>query len=470
MVMGDKDRIVARVRAYILRHELCAAGDMVVAAVSGGADSLCLLYILHELAPLLGLRLHVAHLDHALRPGSAGDTLFVAAQARALGLPYTVDRLDVGAMARHERLSVETAARTARYLFLRAVAAAEGARVITTGHTRDDQAETVLMHLARGSGLNGVAGMAPRRDDIARPLLEISHAEALAYCAAEGLAPREDESNRSAEYRRNGVRHAVLPRLDELYPGASANIARAARLLADDLTLIERLGRRALDDAILSTDVARVELSALYWNNAEPELRPHMLRLLLDQLLGDAAGFDERTYTLMLAACAPHAPDTTLTLPKVLTLVRRGDTVTLGRPEPTPPPPLQDAVLPIPGQVATEVGLLRADRATAPHDWSSTPPDVAYLDPVAAGSTLTVRAWRPGDRVRPLGMAGTRKVQDLFVDRKVPRARRRRIPIVEGTRGIAWVAGLCIGEEYRVAGGAEAVRLTWEFDTPSIEG
>jgi tRNA(Ile)-lysidine synthase len=119
-------------------------------------------------------------------------------------------------------------------------------------------------------------------------------------------------------------------------------------------------------------------------------------------------------------------------------------------------------ILPIPGWVQTEAGMLRAEPATAPRDWSSVPAQVAYLDAAACGPALTVRAWRAGDRLRPLGLGGSRKVQDLFVDRKVPRAERRRIPIVEGPRGIAWVAGVCVGAEYRVEQGAPALRLVWE--------
>ena len=455
--------ILSRVHDYILRHAIVAAGDAVVVAISGGADSLCLLYVLHDVSPALRLRLHVAHLDHALRPGSDGDAAFVAAQARLLHLPYTVERIDVAGLARRERLSIETAARAARYQFLRAVAARAGTRVIATGHTRDDQAETILMHLARGSGLNGLAGMTPRRDDIARPLLELGHAEALAYCAARGLAPREDESNQSPLYRRNRVRHDVLPALDALYPNAGANIARAARLLAGDLVLIERLARRALDAAIVDIDVTQATLSAARWGEAEPELRPHMARLLLRRLLGSAAGFDEHAYHVIEKAWAPRAPDTTLMLPKGFMLTRHGDVVTLGRVKLKPAlTALRDAMLSVPGAVDTDAGRLRADRVAAPRDWTTIPANVTYLDPIAAGAALIVRAWRAGDRVRPLGMVGTRKAQDLFVDRKIPRALRRRVPIVEGARGIAWIAGLCTSEDYRVEQGVEAVRVTWE--------
>jgi tRNA(Ile)-lysidine synthase len=455
------DEVNARVRAYVLRHALIAAGDTVVVAVSGGADSLCLLHVLQTLAPDLGCGLHVAHLDHALRPTSEADAAFVAACAAELGLPHTVERRDVGALARTQRVSLETAARRARYEFLHGVAAARGAAGIATGHTRDDQAETLLLHLARGSGLRGLAGMPPRREALIRPLLEVGHAETVAYCAALGLVPRQDESNLSPAHRRNRIRHEVLPRLEAIQPAASANIARAARLLAADLALIERLARHALAHAVTRRDGSHVTLSATRLLEAEPELRPHMLRLLLDDLLGHAEGFGERDYMRILEAITSGEPSVSLLLPKGLVLERCGDDVMIGRPTTPPRPVLGDHVLPVPGTVHTEVGLLCAELATAPDEWAGVPPSVAYLDRAATGPTLTVRAWRPGDRVRPLGLGGTRKVQDVFVDRKVPQALRGRIPIVEGPRGIAWIAGLCVSEAYRAGQGAAAVRLTW---------
>src|SRR5207248_227951 len=195
---------------------------------------------------------------------------------------------------------------------------------IATGHTRDDQAETLLLHLARGSGLGGLAGMPPRRAAIIRPLLEVSHAETVAYCAALVLAPREDESNLSPAHRRNRIRHEILPRLETIQPAASANIARAARLLAADRALIERLARHALAHAVTRRDASHVTLSATRLMEEEPELRPHMLRLLLADLLGHAAGFGERDYVRMLEAITSGEPRTSLALPKGLVLERRG--------------------------------------------------------------------------------------------------------------------------------------------------
>ncbi len=461
---GDLD---ARVLAYIRQHHLIACGETVVVAVSGGADSLCLLHVLLALRPTLQGALHVAHLDHALRPAAGADAAFVAAHAAALGVPCTVERRDVAALARERRLSLETAAREARYAFLRQVAAQIGTAAIATGHTRDDQAETVLLHLARGSGLHGLRGMQPRRGDVIRPLLDVERAATVAYCAALGLQPREDETNYTQGPTRNRLRHQVLPILDQLYPAASANIARAARLLAADHDLLERLARRALDDAVTSWAAARVAFSLDRWRASEPALRPHMLRLLLEHLRGSAAGFEEQHIAALLDALDAPQPPARLTLPHGLALTCQGGEAMLGEPA-APLPPLATYRLPVPGVVATAAGTISAERVTAPAEWSSVPARVAYLAPAATGAILCVRAWRSGDRLQPLGLVGTRKLQDVFTDAKIPRAERQRIPVVEGPRGIAWVGGLCSAEPYRVAPGEAAVRVTWH--EPSTRG
>ena len=494
--------LTSRVGSYVERHALIVPGDTVVVAVSGGADSLCLLYVLHALAPALGCRLHVAHLDHALRPDSAADATFVAQRAASLGLPCATRRQDVAVLARQRRLSLEHAGRLARYAFLREVATEVAAAIdrprtapIATGHTRDDQAETLLLNLARGSGLAGAAGMLPGRASVIRPLLDVTRAETEAYCAARGLTPRRDETNLSPRYTRNRLRQEVLPLLEAVQPSARANLARAARRLAGDLALIERLAASALDramtvypDVAVRPDMAvhpdmtvkssacldgsaapierslpvAVRLSVGGWAMAEPELRPHMLRLLLRRVLGHAEGFGEREYAAMRRALAPDAPDMTLTLPKGLALTRQGAGAVLG-PPPSPASALGEYRLPIPGLVRTPVGMLRAEYARAPADWHGLSTREAYLDRAAAGTELVVRGRRPGDRVRPLGLGGTRKVHDVLIDLKVPRTQRDRVPIVDGPRGIAWVAGLCIGEPYRVPSeGDPAVRLTWD--------
>lgn len=231
--MSTPRAIRATVRAFVREHDLLPPGALVV-AVSGGTDSSALLVLLAELAPALGLLLHVAHFDHRLRPRSAAaDAQYVADLAQRHGATIRLGRAE-----RPPRS--EDDAREQRYAFLRRVAREAGARAIATGHTRDDQAETVLLHLVRGSGITGLAAMRPKRDDIVRPLLPIGRAETMVLCRAAGLQPREDPTNRSLVPARNRIRHAVLPELARINPqvhGALARLADAAAQVADETAL-----------------------------------------------------------------------------------------------------------------------------------------------------------------------------------------------------------------------------------------
>jgi tRNA(Ile)-lysidine synthase len=456
------NEIEGRVRAFVREHRLLARGEGVVVAVSGGADSLCLLYVLAALRADFDLLIHVAHLDHRLRPESALDAAFVVAEAARLNLTCTIGRRDVPALVRERRLSVESAARLARYAFLREVAAAQSAAAIATGHTRDDQAETVLFHLIRGSGLSGLAGMRPRSGDIIRPLLALGRHETEAYCAARELVPRRDPSNLAPDYTRNRLRHQALPLLDTIQPAAAANIAAAARRLLSDLQYIERCAATALAAALDSEDPGCMRLDAARWREADAALWPHMLRLALVRLLGSAEGFGERHYRAIGAALASDGPAMRLDLPRGLTFGREAGSAILTTATIQASAPLGERTLPVPGSVVTPYGTLTAELATAPSTWREVPPTTAYLDPLAAGSPLCVRAWWPGDRMQPLGSGGTRKVQDILVDRKVPRPQRHRLALVEGRRGLAWIAGVCTAEPYRARPGEEAVRLTWK--------
>jgi tRNA(Ile)-lysidine synthetase-like protein len=268
------DGLSGEVRRDALRYELFRPGDAVVVGVSGGPDSLCLLHLLHGLAPELGLCLHVAHLDHGLRGEDArSDARFVAEFAGSLGLPCTVGEADVRALAAAPGVSLEEAARQARYRFLGEVAHAAGAQTIAVGHNADDQAETVLMHFLRGSGLAGLRGMLPKarlgeyrlgEDDISlagrrtssalrgprlvevggddlwliRPLLATPRRAIVAYCVAHGLQPRFDQSNEDTTFFRNRLRHELLPILETYNPAIRAVLARTAAALARDHQIV----------------------------------------------------------------------------------------------------------------------------------------------------------------------------------------------------------------------------------------
>jgi len=223
-----------------------APGDAVAVAVSGGADSLALLHALRTLAGPRGWRLRVVTVDHGLRAGSAADAAFVAGHAAELGLPVRVVAVAPAELARHRAAGPEGAARAARYAALHAAADEAGCAWLATGHTRDDQAETVLLQLVRGTGPDGLAGMAVRTGRVLRPLLSVARAETHACCAALRLAWRVDPSNDDPRFLRNAVRGRVLPLLEELRPGATAALARTAELARDDRDWAETAAAAAL--------------------------------------------------------------------------------------------------------------------------------------------------------------------------------------------------------------------------------
>ncbi|MGH2377996.1 MAG: tRNA lysidine(34) synthetase TilS [Candidatus Limnocylindria bacterium] len=258
------------VRRFALEHELLPPGAVVV-AVSGGTDSTALLLLLADLAEDLALVLHVAHFDHRTRRTGAADAQFVADLAARAGATIRVGRAD-------RAMKTEDDARRARYEFLRRVASEHNGSRIATGHTRDDQAETVLLHLARGSGIAGLAGMRPAREGVVRPLLAIGRAETVAVCQAAGIEPREDPTNRSLRYARNRIRRKVLPELEAINPQATAALARLADAAADvsasqrgraEALLAGAARDGAIDLAALGHDAAlREEALALAWERA----------------------------------------------------------------------------------------------------------------------------------------------------------------------------------------------------------
>ena len=244
--------IVSSVRAFARRHSIFRPGPLVV-AVSGGTDSVALALILAELREEFGLVLHVAHFDHRARPrSSAADASFVAQLADRIGAPIRVGRAEVAP-------NNEDDARRDRYGFLRRAASEIGAGAIATGHTLDDQAETVLLHLVRGSGLAGVAGMRPLRDSIARPLLAIGRAETEAICKAAEIRPREDPSNASPKFARNRIRHRVLPELKQINPQVRAALARFADAAAEVESHLTRDAARAGPDAAMTSATRLLE-------------------------------------------------------------------------------------------------------------------------------------------------------------------------------------------------------------------
>jgi tRNA(Ile)-lysidine synthase len=322
---GILTALLQHVRRTIRRHDLCPSGTSVLVALSGGSDSVALAFVLRELAPNGGFALAgVAHFNHRLRPTAARDEQFCRSLADRLGLPIVVGAVDVRTYAASERLSIEDAARRARYAFLHRAAADMGADRIAVGHTRDDQAETFLLKLVRGAGLAGLGGIYPRRNALIRPLLDVSRADLRRHLEALGECWVEDESNVELDNPRNRIRHRVIPELDAAYMGpTSASIARAAALAREDgAWLDETAERRYLELAEEGAEGVSFVASEL---GAEPA--PIQRRLLL-KALRDVAGMREVALEhVELAADILHGSSTGADLPAARVELRRGKLV-----------------------------------------------------------------------------------------------------------------------------------------------
>src|SRR3989442_316234 len=289
------------ITAYIEHHHLFPKSGTIVVAVSGGADSLCLLHILNRLCGAgkryPDLQLHVAHLNHKLR-GEVGteDAAYIANIASAWGLPVTTGEIDVPALAREEGRSLEDAARTARYRFLREVAHGQP---IAVAHHADDQVETLLLHWLRGSGLEGMVGMLPRQQDIIRPLLEVSHAETVAYCRQHGLVPLEDRSNTDARFLRNRIRHELLPLLESLNPGIRSTLLRNAEVVRVDAEWIEEQVDNAWPAVVVSEDEDSIKLNTSALVALPLSLQRHLVRRVTAQLCAGQSPLELRHYLLI---------------------------------------------------------------------------------------------------------------------------------------------------------------------------
>lgn len=423
-----------------LRWSLLNPNDRVLAAVSGGPDSLCLLHVLwtEREARQIG-RVEAAHLDHGLRgQESAAEADWVAAWCLERGIVCHVGRVDVGA---RRGQSVQEAARAARYEFVARTADKIGADKIATGHTRDDQTETVLANVLRGTGLGGLRGIPERRGRIIRPLLDVTRAEVEAYNAAHGLSPRQDPSNLSAaHYTRNRIRLELLPELRKNYnPAVDAALLRLAVIAARDSDYLAQQAAAALADVTRAEGGARLELDRAALTALHPALLGYVLRQAIEKVRGTAEGVTyEHLEAICRAVSGVSGASFTLTLPAPLCRVQVTEqAVVLSAAEQTVPAALVSAALAVPGEAFAEALGWTVQAAWEDH------PGAVRLDADAVDlDSLVVRNRQAGDRIDPLGLSGRhKKVSDILTDAKVPRIQRERVPIVADSRSILWIAG-----------------------------
>jgi tRNA(Ile)-lysidine synthase len=403
---------------------LVREGEALLVLLSGGGDSVCLLDVVLR----LGARASALHVNYGLREGADEDEAFCRSLCDGLGVTLAVERVELPGEG-----NLQERARDARYALAEQLAEAD----YSAGHTATDQAETVLYRLAVSPGRRALLGMEPRRGRLVRPLLRATREETRDYCRARGLDWREDPSNADRRFARARVRHDLLEPLRSLNPAAERTIAETALQLRDEAEVLDRAAGEALESLGGGPAVSLSDLRGL---------PAALIRLVLRGLADRPLSRDEANAILALGE---RGGTSSLDLGGGLRAVAEYGTLRFTRdPDAAPPEPVE---LPVPGSArfgAWEVGAQ-----------PGRPGDVS-VSAEALGGRALVRAWREGDRMRPVGLGGSKTLQDLFTDRKVPRALRRTLPVVESGGTIVWVAGVALDERFAAAAGGDSVGLS----------
>jgi tRNA(Ile)-lysidine synthase len=460
-------KALSTVKQTISKYGMFTAGDSVLVAVSGGPDSVTLAHVMHTLAAEYSLRIAFAHLNHRLRGRESDrDAEFVAAYARQLEVPIYSEKKDVHAFQRSRHLSLEEAARKIRYEFYNAVAAKYGYSKIALGHHSEDNAELVLMNLLRGSGPLGLSGIAPVRDEkIVRPLIHLNRSEIMDYIAGNSLQYVTDASNTDLRFRRNKIRHHLIPELKDSYnPRIVETLSRLGTIMRAEEQWLEDALKSVFNRCVSVKTSDEISLSIPRLGN---QVRAAQRRLIRKAIL--AVKKDLRRITLLhvdavLALIETGPVAGSLNLPGDIRVQKKATELTITRRKNvrykknylSSRPPTADFRYTIPGtgtilikEVNASITFVEIGTDDLP-DFRSSGRQLAFFDLDCLRFPLVVRNVRPGDRFSPLGVNGTQKVKKYFINNKIPGSQRRKCPLVLSTGKIIWLAGHRIDNSVKV--------------------
>lgn len=476
--MEHQDELLTRIDAEAKADGWWAAGQTVVVAVSGGPDSMALLHILWRMAQAQAKpqRLIAAHVNHRFRGAEAeAEAELVQQTASAWGISYEAAVIDVPRFIEETGMNAQAAARVKRYEFLRQVATRNGAQRLFLGHHADDQAETILMRVMRGTGVSGLAGIPYRRTEnnleLIRPLLRITKETLIAYCERNGVPFATDSSNGHRHYFRNTVRLDIIPMLEQHNPRLKASLIRLAEMAAADDDYLETAARRQLDE-VAERDGEGFRLRLSPFGGLHVALQRRLIKLILKCCADPWNSLGFRHVEDVLQAMADSRNTTArFDLGGGWTFIRTYDTAYIG-PAPLERMPFSYTVSEIPCMLTlgTSGRIIQVDRwegvctSLPANRWE------AFFDASALSLPLVVRTRRDGDRMTPRGLKGTKKVQDIFVDAKIPRADREEWPVITDATGhILWIPGISrsgmapIGAET-----SEVIRMTVTTPNPKV--
>jgi tRNA(Ile)-lysidine synthase len=457
------------VRRTIEKYSMFSQGDRVVIALSGGPDSVALLHMLNSLKDVYGIKIRAAHLEHGLRGDeSIEDMKFVMSLCESLSIPITTKSEKIGEIAAQDGLSVEAAARKIRYAFLYDVLEETGFNKIATGHNANDQAETLLINLLRGSGLAGLSGMKPAMDErVVRPLIEAKRSEIEAYLEQRGLSFRTDSSNADIRFERNKVRNVLIPVMEtEFNPGIVDSLTRTASVFSMVYEFFKGKVEKSMRAAV-NKEEGRVTVNLELFRPYSDIVKLFTFHRILRSLEDDEQIISYDTLSALLNVAGKSQSGSRIDIGSGIIALKEFDSVVIGRDLALYEP--YEVQLNVPGETRIEnagyvytVEVFREKPET---------PDVyrsgqsAYFDFNELALPLVARNWREGDRFVPFGLKGRKKVHDVFVDEKVPVSDRTVIPLVCDSDGVIWVTGVRRGDRARITdetGGI--VKITYSKD------
>jgi tRNA(Ile)-lysidine synthase len=453
---------LARVKKTIQKHAMLKPGDNVIVGVSGGPDSVALLYVLYQLRKNYNITLQVAHLNHGLRGKEAlRDVHFVKNLAHELELPCEVETCDVPSYKKNYSLSSQEAARIVRYQFLEEVKKRKGASKIALGHNANDQAETLMMWLLRGSGVKGLGGMPPVRNGvIIRPLIETTRKEIVAFLHKKNIPFVADSSNRKNDYLRNRIRHEIFPRLEEHYnPQIVKKLVNTANILSIENKILEEIANKSLDAIIVARKGTSVTVGIKELLQLPQALQLRCLRAVLEQVKGDLRRISSIHLFDILGIATGGKPHKSLKLPEGIRIERSYLRLKITSNQSTPLPfKYQYSTIPdrvLLNEIGKEMVFILVGKRKV--DLKNTNPDVAYLDADKVLMPLVIRNAKPGDSFQPFGMKGEKKIKNFFSDQKVERNQRKRVPLVFCGDLLGWVGGMRIHHGLRVTNSTKRI-------------
>ncbi len=450
--------LLDRFKRAIDCHHLVEKGDRLIVGVSGGVDSMVLLHLLHACREAFDLSLIVAHVNHGLRPvDSEKEADLVQEEAARLGLPFEYGQFNVKEFQKTMGLSPQDAARRIRFHFFYSLLRKHEAQKVVLGHHADDQVETVLLKLIRGSGLQGLKGMLPIREGkVIRPLLGVWREEIQDFAAEKKIPFLLDSSNLKSDYLRNRIRLTLIPLMEAEYqPNFKEILLRTSNILREENDYLEEGAETAYQE------IVRKQKDTLFFKFSEFQslhqaIQWRVMKKILERVYDWGTGVEEGEWLevhRIYQKLHRSAPSFLLELPHGAWVEKRYDVVLLGKGKVKPLAPFE-VELHSPGstfieEIGKEVVVGETDRDTL-KDYKG-PADTALMDYGSLQFPLRMRNFRPGDRFHPLGAKGSQKLKEFFIDHKVPRVERPKVPLLVSGDRIVWVAGYRIDERAKVS-------------------